>query len=221
MIKTLFFTLLSTLAFAANPAVYSALGDVIYDNAPHIDNLKNIKEYERYRVRIEEYVSKVAQAKEEGFRLEKGDTSVDKKDYLLKLRELSATNDFFVKDVHASYKASMRDKDNELFSKMINSKLLDLNKYKSEIKEYYIQNSEGITQEGVIQQFLDEDARLAKQRELNKKKYKTKEEIEREKIQRLRKKDKEQAEALQKALEKELQEKKKKILKEQVQELSR
>ncbi|MCD6259773.1 MAG: hypothetical protein J7J31_09250 [Helicobacteraceae bacterium] len=221
MIKTLFFTLLTTLVYATNPAVYSALGDVIFNNAPHIDNLKNIKEYERYKMRIEEYVAKVAQVKEEGFRLERGDTSVDKKAYLQKLRELSNTNDFFVKDVHANYKASMRDKDNELFSKMINSKLLDVNKYKSEIKEYYIQNSEGITQEGVIQKLLDEDARLAKQRELTKKKYKSKEEIEREKIERLRKKDKEQAETLQKSLEKELQEKKKKILKEQVQELSR
>jgi hypothetical protein len=221
MIKTLLLTLIVTCGFAANPAVYSALGDVIYDNVAHIENLKDIKEYERYKVRIDAYVAKVAQAKEEGFKLEKGDISIDKKVYLQKLRELSVTNDFFIKDVHASYKASMRDNDNELFSKIINSKLLDIDKYKSEIKEYYIQNSEEITQEGVIQQLLDEDARLAKQRDLNKKKYKSPQELEREKIERLRKKDKEKEEALQKALEKELQEKKKNILKEQIKELSR
>ena len=221
MIQRVLLLFFTTVAFAANPAVYSPLGDTIYDNAKHIEKLKDIKAYERYKVKIDEYVAEVEKTKEVGFKIERGDASVDKKVYLQKLRELSATNDFFVKDVHASYKASMRDKDNELFSQMINSNLLDVNRYKSEIKEYYIQNSDGITQEGVIQKFLDEDARLAKQRELNKTKYKTKEEIEREKIERLRRKDKEKEEALQKALEQELQEKKKQILKEQVQELSR
>lgn len=219
IILVLFFV---TLSYGQYPAVYSSLGDKIYSNAPKIKELKNYKEYVRYISRIQNYIDEVEKTKEQGFKIEQGDSSVDPKEYLQKLRELSDVNNFFVQDTYANYKASMKDGDHLLFSNLINSGLIDIHKHKAEILEHYTIHKNEIELKGVLQELLEErKAFEALQEQKRKKQYQTNKEPEAHKIQRLRQKDKEKEQMLQQELEKELQEKKRKILEEQMRELSR
>jgi len=67
-----FLTFFTTLLFSSNPAVYSALGDVIYDNVNGIEKLSQIEEYADYKEKIQQYVSEVDTTKRAGFLIEKG-----------------------------------------------------------------------------------------------------------------------------------------------------
>lgn len=220
MVKIVFLLLLATLLYA-NPKVYSALGDVIYDNVGKIEDLKSISEFKEQERQIDEYVKSVHLAKEMGFGIEMGNSELDKKEYLKTIRELSKTNDIFFRQAHIIYKNSIEQENTLLWSKMINSGLIDIQKHKDEILEFYFAHSEDIDEEGVIEKFLDEDDRL-KAKNIEKKSAATiKKERQEEKIKRIREKDKIKQEAIQKALEEELIKKKSQIRSEQVKELAK
>jgi len=59
MIKIILLSLLSTLLIAQNPNIYSALGDVIYDNVEKIEKLKKEK------VQIKSKISEINNLKAE------------------------------------------------------------------------------------------------------------------------------------------------------------
>lgn len=213
--------LLSTFLFAKNPNVYAALGDVIYDNAAKIEKLKTIFDDSTEYV-IDGYLAKVKQTKEEGFKIEAGDKSIDTKKYLNKLRGLSKTNDFFVRKVYKTYKRALKEEDSWLMSQMINSGLMDTEKYKEEIVKYYMTHSDVMDTSGIVQQYLDEDAKLrAQQESLKAKVGLSKEEQQKARIRRLRARDKRKQEAIKKSLEEEVAHEKTKIREEQVKELSK
>ena len=204
-----------------NPAVYSALGDVIYGNFQKIELLKEIEKYSKLKEKIDTYVKEVNSVKKIGYAIESGDKTLDKEEYLEKLRVLSKTNDYFQRTVIDSFKSSMIDEDNNLFSKTINSGLIDSDKYKSKILEYYFAHCADINATGVIQRYLDEDAKLKKKEAKSKRTRITKKQIQEAKIRRIREKDKLKQETLHKTLEEELIQKKKDIRKEQVEELAK
>lgn len=213
-------TLLSTLIFAElNPKVYAALGDVIYNNIPKIEKLKEIKIYENQVADIDMYAKQVAELKEEGFAIERGDKSIDKKVYLNKLRELSKLNDHYVRSAKTNFRNAVKTEDNDTFEKIINTGLIDTQRNKDKIINYYFAHQEDVNASGVIQGYLDEDAKLRAQREAKRKYYKTKKQLEEEKIKRIRKRDQEEQAKLEKRLEEEVIKKKEEIIKEQKSEL--
>ena len=218
MKKIIILFIFSILLFAKNPDVYAALGDVIYDNAPKIEKLKTITEYVSSPKEIDKYISDVEKTKKIGYKIESGDESIDKKSYLKSLRKLSKTNDYFVRHVYKVYKNALESEDSWLLSQMINSGLMDTKKYKKEIIEYYKTHSDIMDTSGVIQKYLDEDAKLRVKK--NKPVGLTKEQMLKAKIKRLREKDRLKQEAIQKSLEEQVAKEKVKIRQEQVEELS-
>ncbi|MFT7860387.1 MAG: hypothetical protein ABXS93_05550 [Sulfurimonas sp.] len=214
------FTLLfTTLVFANNPKVYAALGDVIYNNAPLIEDLKDLEAMQHYKEKIEKYIEKVTAAKKEGFALEKGDKTIDKKEYLSTLRALSKENDFLLRMVRYKYSKSIENENSQLFSELINSGLIDTQEQKQTIIEYYFDHQEDINATGVIEDFLDQDEKLRAQKEAEMQRRKSAQERETANIKRIREKDKREQEALEQKLQKELEQKKKEVLQEQKKEL--
>lgn len=221
MIKIVILSLLATFLTAGNPKIYSALGDVIYDNVDNIEKLKGIAQFLQYENKIDTYVREVYKTKDVGYAIEAGDKTKDKKAYLQSIRNLSKTNDFFHRTTVNYYESSITNQDNELFFKTVNSGLMDTTKHKSEILEYYFAHSTDMNATGVIQKFLDEDEMLKQKQDVSKKTELSTKQIQEAKIKRIREKDKEKQESIQKTLEEELIIKKSEIRKEQVEELSK
>ena len=220
MYKILLLTILVSFLNAANPKPYAVLGDVIYDNAQNIQKLVNLEAYIAQKDMIVKYLDEVENVKNDGYALETSNDNASKRPYLNKLRELSKKNDRFNRSVKANYKISIKDENSPLFSQMINSGIIDTQKNKQEIIDYYFAHSEDINASGVIQTYLDEDAKLQALREAQRKKYKSKREREQEKIKRIRENDQIAQKKLEAQLQKELVQKKKEIRKVQREELS-
>ncbi|DAB29669.1 MAG TPA: hypothetical protein CFH84_08630 [Sulfurimonas sp. UBA12504] len=220
--KVLFFLYLCvTLLIADNPKIYSTLGDAIYNNTENILKLKDMEAYAAMYEDIDKYISEVHVVKKIGKAIEEGDTSVSSKEYLEKLRILSKENDNYVRSAQSKFRTSMSDEDSELFSLLINSELVDTSRYKNEIINYYVAHSESVNADGVIQKFIDEENSLKNKEVVNKKLYKSKQQYQKEKIQRIREQDEAQQKALEETLEEELEKKKSEIRENQVKELAR
>jgi len=225
MYKIMLLTIISTILlsqdfFALHPKPYSALGDVIYDNVNKIEKLKNINGFEFYKGDIEKYVSKVQKTKDDGYQLEKNQARISKREYLNRLRTLSKKNDFYLRTIKNTYLSSMETNNYEQFSQIINSELIDVNSSKGVIIDYYYEHEEDINASGVIENFLNEDARLKALKDTQRKKYKSKKTLQEEKIQRMRKNDKEAKIKLENRLQNDLVKKKLEIRKNQKKELS-
>jgi len=225
--KKIFFiiTLLVSLVFANevlkenNPKVYAALGDVLYNNLPKIEKLKDIKTFDPFLSEINRYARDLLKLKKQGFAIEHGDKSIDKKQYLNKLREFSKKNDAFVSSARSSFKSSLENEDSETFEKIINTGLIDTTRNKEQIIDYYFAHQEDVNASGVIQSYLDADAKLRAKREAKRKYYKSKKQLEAQKIKRIRENDKLKQAALEKKLDEEVIKKKKQIRQEQKKEL--
>lgn len=221
MKKLLILSFLTTLLFAKNPNVYAVLGDVIYNNAENIEKLESIDQFSIYKQKIQNYIADVKATKEKGFKIEAGDTSVNKKEYLESLRNLSKDNDFFVRTVNKFYTSSMRYENSKLFLQTVNSGLVDVEQNKQDIIDYYYVHKEDINASGVIQTMLDEDAALKAKKDNELKNRQSKKEREQERIKQIREKDKQEQEALENKLQKELEKKKEQLRKEQKIELQK
>ena len=219
MYKILLFVLTLTLLSANNPKPYSALGNVIYNNSYKIESLKSLSSYKSCIGDISAYIKKVKSTKKDGFALENGAKTITKKEYLIKLRQLSKTNDSFLREIRDSYNNSMSTNNYKTFSEIINSGLINTKKYKHEIIDYYYKHQEDINASGVIENFLNEDAKLKALKDAQKKRYKTKQMLEAEKIKRIRSKDRKAQEDLEQKLHNELKDKKLKIREDQKREL--
>ena len=212
--------LLSTLLFATNPKIYAALGDTIYNNAKKIELLKNYPEYEVFKEKIDNYLKEVKRTKSLGFAIESGKSKENKK-YLQSLRKLSKTNDFFVRIAQYKYKESMEKKDYDTFVRMVDSGLIDLERNKKQILDFYDHHSHEIIPYGALELLIQ--SRIKKQNPKHTKEYyeRLRKQREAEKIRRLREKDKRRQEELQKRLEEELKRKKERIREEQIKELKK
>lgn len=218
MKKVMILFLLATLSFAKNPAPFAAISDDIYSNVELIGYLVRYSEYHADKEKIEKYVNNVKSAKEIGFKVESKDKDVDIKKYLQTLRELSKEYKNFVRKVYSSFFISMKDENSVLFSEMINSGLIDVRAHKGKIMSYYMKHQDEIAKEGVIQDYLDEDAALLEQLKNNR--ALTKAQRDAAKVKRLRAKDKAENEARNKRLTKEVIKKKKEIRTHQKEELN-
>jgi hypothetical protein len=196
--------------------VYSALGDKLYDNQKKINSLINICGFNIHEKKIKEYIFDLKSLKGIGFMIDNGDFEVTKKEYLQNLRKLSKTNDFFVVLAKKTFHKSIKEHDSNTFLDIIKTGLIDTDRNKDLIKEYYYEHKADIDIEGtVIEGFVKDDLK-------NKKKvYKgpSKEDIQRAKIERIRAKDKKKQESIQKSIEEELSRKKQQIRQDQKKEL--
>ena len=217
MKKLVILFLLATLIFAQNPNVYSALGDVIYNNVDAIEKLKYIPEFSASKEKIEKYIEDVQNTKQDGFSIESGNKNINKGEYLSKLRELSKRNDFFIRDVKGSFQKAIQTKNNALFSAIVDSGLIDVNLYKQDILNYYSKHSEDLNVSGVMQGVLSEDKALKKRVKAYKEIQKN---IQKDKVKRIRERDMIKQEMIKKSLEDEVMQKKKKIRENQQKELS-
>lgn len=210
--------LLAQITSADNPAIYSALGDKIYKNAKQIEKLVALEEFQVYKDKIIAYVKEVKSTKAKGFAIQDGDKSISKGEYLQELRTLSKTNDFFVQNIKTNFKYALKNKDNELFVNSVDSGLLDTQRYEKDIRTYYYKHEDEINEYGHIMGKLVNGYESIK---VKKKVYKgkSKQEVQDEKMKRIRQKDKNKQKAIQKSLEDELLKKKVKIREEQKEEL--
>lgn len=215
---TVIIFLFTTLLMGQNPKVYSALGDVIYDNVEKIEDLKNVSQYKKYNNKISSYVLRVNGTKKIGFKIESGDKNYDSKEYLQTLRDLSKENDFFLRSVEKNFEKSIEQEDSELFIQMINSGLLNIEENKSEIKKYYLSNSRNINASGVMKTFIDKEI-TKKQKKKSRIKKLTKKQIQEARIKRIREKDRIKQENIKKSLEEKAMQKKMKIRQMQKKEL--
>lgn len=216
MKKIFILSFIVSILLAQNPKVYSALGDVVYDNSVNVKALKNIDVYSDQKEKIDKYLKDVKKVQEYGFDVQNEKNGADKIVYLQKLRELSKTNDFFARSVKNYFKASIEDENSTLFLQIIDNKLLDTQKYKSEILNYYFNHSKDMNATKTIQTFLDEDKSKAK----NAQKVKSKKQRQEEKMKRIRENDKLQQESIKKSIEEEVAKNKQEIKKEQMQKLA-
>ena len=199
-----------------NPKVYTSLGNEIYANVSAIENLKQIEKYQFFIEKIDIYVKKVKKTKAFGYEVASGNRSNFKLDYLKQLREHKKVNDYFVRSAHDTLKLAIDTKDNALFIDIVNSGLVNTRANQKQIMNYYTIHSSEIDPKGIIQTFLDEEYALKNTKQY---KPKTKAELQKEKVARLRRNDKLDAEALEKRLSEELRLKKEKIIQEQEREL--
>lgn len=212
----LFITLFTLEIFAINPKVYSALGDKLYDNLEHIDRLQTNIEFKMYKKEISEYIFNVKSLKGIGFMIDKGESNISKNEYLKNLRKLSKTNDFFVKTANKIFQKSIRKENSKEFLNMINTGLIDTDRHKNLIKEYYYDHKDELDISGtVIEKFIEKDKKQKKSVHVGP----TKEELQKAKVERIRAKDRAKQKAISKSIEEELLKKKQKIREEQKKEL--
>ncbi len=226
MYKLLFILLLLTNLYSKtdnvtqNPVVYAVLGDTIYNNVKKIQSLKKLQEFQVYLDEILPYVQEVKETKAMGYKIEEGDASISKSEYLAKLRKLSKTNDFFVQEVRRNFKHALKNEDNKLFVHSVDSGLVDVKRYEKDIRKYYYAHEDEIEEYGDILSMIVNGYK-SKSKKKKKKVYHclSKKEIQDAKIKRIRQKDKKKQEALYRALEAELINKKVNIRKVQKKEL--
>ena len=219
MQKLFFILLLCVGLYAQNPKAFSALGDVIYNNVDKIERLKDIGEYDVYKDKIEKYVKDVKKAKKLGFLLDKGE-SQEKMNYLRSLRKFSDINDFFVHSVNRNLKIAIKENNTQLFSKLLNTGLVDEKRYKKEIAKYYLKHADTIQKNKIIERCLNNSQSLRAKQAYKKRMLEQKRKRELEKIKRIREQDRLEQERLERQLNQEVKQKKEEIRKEQKKELS-
>jgi len=201
-----------------NPVVYAALGDTIYNNVDKINELQYLPEYQVYLDDIATYVKNVHEAKAMGYKIEEGDKTVSQSDYLKRLRKLSKTNDFFVHNIKNNFKYALKHSDNKLFVSSIDSGLVNIGRYYQDIKKYYKKHENEIDEYGDI---LGKLIATYTPKVVKEKAFRgpTKKEVQAAKMRRIRQKDRQKQEAMQRALEEELIKKKVQIRKIQKEEI--
>ena len=219
MFRVLFLSIISIILFTTNlsalnnPKPFAQIGDTIYNNVIHIEKLQTIQHYKLYTDKIINYVKDVNKAKKIGFLVEQ--QQEDKLKYLKLLRALVKINDYFIRTIETDFLKALRDEDIALYSITVESNLLDTEKFRREVLNFYKHHKDAIPIQENMMRILDEEQRR-KARYSHKK---TKKQIAQEKIERIRKNDVKKQKELEQRLGDELKRKKERIRKEQEKEL--
>ena len=221
MYKLLIIALLTTLLNAENdnPKPYKSLGNVIYNNYEKIGNMTKVDTFKVHSKAINDYISDIIVTKQMGFSLEMREGSVSRKDYLDTLRELSKKNDGFLRTIESGYRNSIQNEESQTFLQIVNNELIDIEKNKHEIIAYYLEHREDINSSGLLKKLIKKNDRIRADKEAQRKRYKTKKMLQKERIQRIRNNDKAAKERLENRLENELERKRLEIRNNQKKEL--
>ena len=201
----------------ANPKVYSALGDGVFDSVSKVEKLKQIGKYSSFVHKIDRYIAEVGKVKKLGYLLESGQKLDEKMNYLNMLRKLAKENDHYYKSAESILKSAIESQDSGLFLSIVNSGMIDTKKNGAKIISYYKQHSDEIDSAGIIQTLIDKN-KMKKNKKYTKK---TKSLTNKAKVKRIREAAKYRKEALERKLADEVAKKKQKIKEEQERELIR
>jgi len=219
MYKLLFLSLFFTSLYAINPKAYASLGDTIYNNLQGIKKLTSISDCYLYVDDIKRYIVDVNAVKKEGFLLNANSSPKEGQAYLRKLRNLASVYDKYVRVSEKLFNNSIENGDTLLFTKILNTGLIDLNEHKNEILKYYSRHKNEINASGVLKEFLVKSMKSTKKNQIEVKRESAKMLHEAQKIKRLRERDKKYQVALEKRLDNIVKKKKKEIRKKERAEL--
>jgi hypothetical protein len=137
MLKFLILSLFSiTLLFATNPKPYSQLGDDIYNSLGAYKKLG--KSLPQFNSSVNDFIHNAKSTKKLGFMAE-ADPKLSQ-NYLFTLRELDAERESILTRLNSLLYKSMDNKDTKLFSKLIRSHFIDLDKVAEDIIPFYKKN---------------------------------------------------------------------------------
>ncbi len=207
MKNIVFLLLFSTFAFATNPKVYSSLGNEIYDSLDNVMKLKSISGFEKGSKDIIKYKQDVLKAKKNGFDIEGGKTLVDKSNYLKTLRALSKKRELYIREVNIMLKKSIKNQNSKKFNDLIQTDLVDMDKNKKEILNYYSNHKSEVTLSLNMKKLLDAEQKAKKSR-VKRAVNNSQESLNAKRVNRIRASDKREQELLEKNLQKESDEKK-------------
>ncbi len=141
--KKLLLLLLFISLNAQNPQIYSRLADKIYDELPHIKELKKVDALKNYIYRVDEYTKKVDDLKVQGYKLEKKEScKISLKEYLYALRELSKENDFFIRLAKKTFDNSFPENNVTTFKQMLFTGMVDITQSEDEVVRFYADNKD-------------------------------------------------------------------------------
>ena len=208
--------LCSLTLFAQNPKTYSLLGDLIYKNAQNLEKLKNKNLYNLEQENIEAYILKVNKLKKYGFMVDENKKNATKKEYLKKLRMIKKLNDKHVAKVHKNLFYAIDHNESVFFSQLINSGLVDIDKYKEDIRSYYKKHKDDvILPEDLENEFNYDENKVRKKRSVQSKLSK-----DEARVKRIRASEKAKQKRIEKELENQTKRKKEEIQEYQKKELS-
>ncbi len=208
--------LLVVAIFADNPKTYSLLGDVIYNNADNFNKLKNKNLYNLEKENIEKYIKKVNKVKEYGFLVDDHPSKTTKSEYLKKLRVIQKLNDKHIAKVHKNFTLAMKNEESVFFSQLLNSELVDIRRYRKDIRSYYYTHKDEVVLPPKLEAEFDRDEQSLKRQRIKESKYSE----DKARVKRIQASDKVKQERMEKYLEAEAKRKKREIQEYQKQELS-
>ncbi len=215
MFKVVTLLFLSTLLIAQNPKIYSALGDEIYDNLFSIINLQKIDYYKKDSQKIYKYEMSVLNTKQNGFDIQNNKYTITKAQYLEELRGLSKINTSYIRSSEILFNKAIEEGNSEQFNSLIATGIIDINKYRNEIFNYYLSHKDSIYVTVEIQNVIDEQTKTKKQK-AKIKSHNSQRYIDYRRIQSIREADRRKKERYEQLLQKELEEKKLEIRSQQL-----
>jgi len=168
-----------TLLFSANPKPYSELGDDIYNS---LDAYKKLsKSLPQLNSSVNSFVDNAKNIKDFGFKTEVN-PKLSKK-YLYALRELDTERQSLLTRLNSMLYRSMDNKDTKIFSKLIRSHFIDLDRVGEDVLPFYKKNfKSGSIRE--IEALLRDEKRYKRDRKAENKEYIKR--VEQQRIQRMR-----------------------------------
>ena len=226
MKKYLLLLTLSLSLFAQNPKSFAALGDVIYNDVAKFEKLKEMASMQEYRTAIVAYIVSVNETKKMGFAIDienakdDKDTTVDGKEYLKALRNLSSEHDVIIDNSRTRFKEAMGDEDSETINGMIDYGVIEIEDYKDELIRYYEEFGEDQNLSSLELMYAKHINGLKKDDNRTVVSNTQKEAHDNEaRIKRMRAQDKAKTDALEKSVEEEREREKRKVLSEHKKEL--
>lgn len=210
----IFYLSLSLLLFASNPSIYSSLGDKIYNDVDNIMKLKEVAHFSKYEEDLVSYRLNVLKLKEDGFALDKKSSSLSKEMYLNSLRVLEKRYTLYTKEVDRVLKIAMQDGDSHTFNTLIATNLVDLEENRAEVLNFTKKHEGEVIITPSINKIIEVDER-EKLKAID-----LKQNIEKERVQRIRESSKRKEALLEKELQEESEKKKLEIRNKQEEALS-
>ncbi len=219
--KTYLLLLTMTLSlFAQNPKSFAALGDVIYDDIAKFEQLKQMPSMQEFTPAIDGYIALAKRTKKMGFAVDAKETSVNAKEYLKALRELSTEHDAIIVNSRTRFQEAMSDEDGATINAMVSYGVIKTEDYEAELIRYYEEFNEDQNLSSLEVMYNNYISTLKKDDNRSSLSAAQKEARENEaRIKRMREQNKAKIEALETSVQEEKVREKQKVLNEQKKEL--
>jgi len=219
--KTYLLLLTMTLSlFAQNPKSFAALGDVIYDDIPKFEQLKKMPSMQEFTPEIDGYIALAKKAKKMGFAVDAKETSVNAKEYLKALRQLSTEHDAIIVNSRTRFQEAISDEDGATINAMVNNGVIKTEDYEAELIRYYEEFNEDQNLSSLEVMYNNYISTLKKDDNRSSLSAAQKEARENQaRIKRMREQNKAKIEALETSVQEEKVREKQKVLNEQKKEL--